>query len=189
MFNEPPHEVTDLLVKWGRGDTTALDELVPLVHEELRRLAHHFIIRERPGHTLQTTDLINEAYVRLVNQKNIQWQNRAHFFAVSARVMRHILVDYARAKGYLKRGGGVFRVTLEEAALVSEAQAAELLLLDDALKRLTKSDPRRAQVVELRYFGGLKNDEIAEVLKVTIKTVERDWRYARAWLYQEIKPE
>lgn len=187
MTTTSPHEVTDLLVRWGRGDKAALDELVPLVQEELRHLAHRYIARERPGHTLQTTALVNEAYLRLVNQAGVQWQDRAHFFAVSARVMRHILVDCARARGYAKRGGGALRVTLDEAASVSAGQAAELLALDEALKGLAEIYPRRSRVVELRYFGGLNNEEVAEVLKVTSKTVERDWRYARAWLYDELR--
>ena len=189
MTTPSAHAVTDLLVKWGHGDEAALDELVPLVHEELRRRARRYIERERPGHTLQTTALVNEAYLRLVNQTEVRWQDRAHFFAVSARVMRHILVDYARAKGYAKRGGGALRVTLDEAAGVPAGQeAAELLALDEALKGLAEIYPRRSQVVELRYFGGLNNEEVAEVLKVTTKTVERDWRFARAWLYDELRP-
>ncbi len=187
MTTPTAHEVTDLLVKWGRGDQAALDELVPLVHEELRRRAHRYIERERPGHTLQTTALVNEAYLRLVNQAGVRWQDRAHFFAVSARVMRHILVDYARARGYAKRGGGALRVTLDEAASESAGQDAELLALDEALKGLAEIYPRRSRVVELRYFGGLNNEEVAEVLKVTTKTVERDWRFARAWLYEELQ--
>lgn len=187
MTKPSAHEVTDLLVKWGRGDQAALDELVPLVHEELRRRAHRYLERERPGHTLQTTALVNEAYLRLVNHSGVRWQDRAHFFAVSARVMRHLLVDYARARGYAKRGGGALRVTLDEAAVVPAEQATELLALDEALKGLAEIYPRRSQVVELRYFGGLNNEEVAAVLKVTTKTVERDWRYARAWLYEELR--
>ena len=187
MATPSAHEVTDLLVKWGRGDKAALDELLPLVHEELRRRAHRYIERERHGHTLQTTALVNEAYLRLVNQAGVRWQDRAHFFAVSAKIMRHILIDYARSKGYAKRGGGGLRVTLDEAAGVSAGEAEELLALDEALQRLAEVYPRRSQVVELRYFGGLNNEEVAEVLKVTTKTVERDWRYARAWLYDELR--
>ncbi len=187
MATPSPHEVTDLLVKWGRGDKEALDKLVPLVQEELRRLAHRHIARERRGHTLQTTALVNEAYLRLINHEGMPWQDRAHFFGVSAMVMRHILVDYARARGYAKRGGGALRVTLDEAAGVSAGPAAELLALDEALKELAEIYPRRSRVVELRYFGGLNNEEVAEVLKVTSKTVERDWRYARAWLYDELR--
>ena len=181
------HEVTDLLVKWGRGDKAALDELVPLVQEELHHLARRYIARERPGHTLQTTALVNEAYLRLVKQEKVQWQDRAHFFAVSARVMRHILVDYARSRGYAKRGGAAHRVTLDEAVAVSSDQAADLVALDEALKSLSEIYPRRSQVVELRYFGGLNNEEVAEVLRVSTKTVERDWRYAKAWLYDELR--
>jgi RNA polymerase sigma-70 factor, ECF subfamily len=187
MTTASPHEVTDLLVKWGRGDEAALGELVPLVQEELRRLARRHLARERPGHTLQTTALVNEAYLRLVKQERVQWEDRAHFFAVSARVMRHVLIDYARSRRYAKRGGAAHRVTLDEAAVVSAARAAELVSLDEALQSLAEIYPRRSQVVELRYFGGLNNEEVAEVLKVSTKTVERDWRYARAWLYDELR--
>jgi RNA polymerase sigma-70 factor (ECF subfamily) len=180
------HEVTALLLKWRSGDKTALDKLTPLVYDELHRLAHGYIKREHSGHTLQTTALVHEAYLRLVEQEDIRWQNRAHFFAVSAQVMRHILVDYARKSRSRKRGGNVQRVSLDEAAIVSAERASELVELDDALQRLAESHPRRSKLVELRYFAGLNNQDAAEVLKVSEATVERDWRFAKAWLYREL---
>lgn len=149
-------------------------------------MAHRFMRRERKGHTLQTTALINEAYLRLVEQKNVHWANRSHFFAISAQIMRRILVDHARQYAYLKRGGGAQQVSLDEAALVTKDRARELLLLNDALDNLAKLDPRRSQVVELRYFGGLSNGEIAELLKISANTVTRDWNMARAWIYQQL---
>lgn len=181
------HDVTQLLERWRGGEKTALDELTPLVYAELRRLAHRYISHERPGHTLQTTALVNEAYVRLVDKKDIQWENRAHFFGVSAQIMRRILVDYARQSNSAKRGGAAQRVTLDEQALVSRERAAELVALDEAMNSLAAVHPRRTEVVELRYFGGLNNKEIAEVLSVSEATVERDWRFARAWLYRELQ--
>ena len=182
----PPHEITQLLVEWGSGNQAALDKLYPLVYEELRRMAHRFMRRERKGHTLQTTALINEAYLRLVDQKNVHWANRSHFFGISAQIMRRILVDHARRYAYDKRGGGVQKVSLDEAALVTKDRARELLLLDEALIGLAKLDPRRSKVVELRYFGGLDNIEIAELLKISTNTVMRDWNMARAWIYQQL---
>ena len=181
-----PHEITQLLAEWSGGNQAALDKLYPLVYDELRRMAHRFMKRERKGHTLQTTALINEAYLRLVEQKNVHWANRSHFFGISAQIMRRILVDHARQYAYLKRGGGAQQVSLDEAALVSKDRARELLLLNDALDKLAKLDPRRSQVVELRYFGGLSNDEIAELLKISANTVTRDWNMARAWIYQQL---
>jgi RNA polymerase sigma-70 factor (ECF subfamily) len=181
-----PHEITLLLAEWSGGNQAALDKLYPLVYDELRRMAHRFMRRERKGHTLQTTALINEAYLRLVEQKNVHWANRSHFFGISAQIMRRILVDHARQYAYLKRGGGVQQVSLDEAALVTKDRARELLLLNDALDNLAKLDPRRSQVVELRYFGGLSNDEIAELLKISANTVTRDWNMARAWIYQQL---
>src|SRR2546426_2895021 len=180
------HEVTELLQKWRSGDKKALDKLTPLVYEELHRLAHHYISRERPGHTLQTTALVNEAYVQLVGQ-DVEWENRAHFFAVSAQVMRHILVDYARQRSSAKRGGSHQRVDLDTEILVSQERARELVALDEALEALNEIYPRRSQVVELRYFGGLNSTEAAAVLKVSEATIERDWRFARAWLYRELE--
>jgi RNA polymerase sigma-70 factor, ECF subfamily len=180
-------EVTGLLSDWSHGDQAALEKLTPLVYEELHRLAHRYMSRERPGHTLQTTALVNEAYLRLVDQKQAHWQDRAHFFAVAAQVMRHILVDYARRRRYAKRGGATARqVSLDEAAMVSQQRAADFIALDEALERLEAIDPRKSRVVELHFFGGLNFDEIAEVLKVSPITVRRDWRSAKAWLYQAV---
>jgi RNA polymerase sigma factor (TIGR02999 family) len=180
------HEITQLLAEWSGGNQSALDELYPLVYDELHRLARRYMSRERKGHTLQTTALINEAYVRLVDQKNVPWANRSHFFAISAQIMRRILIDHARRNQYAKRGGGARQVSLEEAATVVPDQSEELLRLDEALKSLAEMDPRRSQVVELRYFGGLNNEEIAGVLHISENTVTRDWNMARAWLYQQL---
>lgn len=184
--SSPPHEITQLLAEWSDGNQAALDELYPLVYSELRRLAHGYLRRERKGHTLQTTALINEAYLRLVDQKHVQWANRSHFFGISAQIMRRILIDHARRYDYSKRGGGAQRISLDEGAVVAKQRARELLMLDEALKSLEEIDPRRSQVVELRYFGGLNNEEIASVLKISENTVTRDWNMARAWLYQEL---
>ncbi len=181
-----PQQVSQLLVAWGDGDRAALDELMPLVYEELRRLAHKCIRRERPGHTLQTSVLVNEAYLRLVDQKNIHWQDRAHFFGIAARLMRQILVDYARQRGSAKRGGDARRVPLDEAMIVSEERAADVVALDDALKSLAEIDPRKSQIVELRFFGGLSIEEAAEVLKVSPGTIMREWTLAKAWLRREM---
>lgn len=180
------HEITQLLAEWSDGNQSALDELYPLVYDELHRLARRYMSRERQDHTLQTTALINEAYVRLVDQKNVHWANRSHFFAISAQIMRRILIDHARRHAYAKRGGGAQQVSLDEAATVSRAAGAELLRLDEALKSLSQMDPRRSQVVELRYFGGLNNEEIAGVLNISENTVTRDWNMARAWLHQQL---
>ncbi|HJT26428.1 MAG TPA: sigma-70 family RNA polymerase sigma factor [Pyrinomonadaceae bacterium] len=182
----PQHEITQLLAQWREGNQSALDDLYPLVYDELHRLARRYMSRERKGHTLQTTALINEAYVRLVDQKNVPWANRSHFFAISAQIMRRILIDHARRHQYAKRGGGARQVSLEEAATVVPDQSEELLRLDEALKSLAEMDPRRSQVVELRYFGGLNNEEIAGVLHISENTVTRDWNMARAWLYQQL---
>jgi RNA polymerase sigma-70 factor (ECF subfamily) len=186
MRTHSPNEITQLLVAWGDGDQAALNELTPLVHEELRRLAHRYMGGERPGHTLQTTALVNEAYIRLIDWKNVRWQSRAHFFGVSAQLMRRILVDFARSRGYQKRGGGALAVSLDEAAFVSDDKGADLVALDEALKSLAKLDARQSKVVELRFFGGLSVDETAEVLKVSSGTVRRDWSLARAWLHREL---
>jgi RNA polymerase sigma-70 factor (ECF subfamily) len=184
----PPeqHQITQLLAEWSEGNQSALDELYPLVYKELHRLARRYMSRERKGHTLQTTALINEAYVRLVDQRNVRWANRSHFFAISAQIMRRILIDHARRHAYAKRGGGAQQVSLEEAATVTPDLSSELVRLDEALKSLAEMDARRSQVVELRYFGGLNNEEIAEILKVSENTVTRDWNMARAWLYQQL---
>lgn len=180
------HEITQLLAEWSDGNQSALDELYPLVYDELHRLARRYMSRERQGHTLQTTALINEAYVRLVDQKNVHWANRSHFFAISAQIMRRILIDHARRYAYAKRGGGAQQVSLDEAAAVTRTAGSELLRLDEALKSLAEMDPRRSQVVELRYFGGLNNEEIAGVLNISENTVTRDWNMARAWLHQQL---
>ena len=186
MSTDSPEEVTQLLLAWSDGDRAALDKLVPLVYEELHRLAHHYISRERPGYTLQTTALAHEAYLRLVDAKSVRWQNRAHFFAVAARAMRRILVDLARARHNLKRGGGAQPVSLDEALVAAPERGADLLALDEALGRLAALNPRQSQVVELRYFGGLTEEEVAEVLEVSPRTVRSDWSLARAWLYREL---
>src|SRR5207248_130051 len=178
--------VTQLLEQWSHGDDAALAELAPLVYEELRRLAHRHMGGERPGHTLQTTALVNEAYLRLAGETNPNWQSRAHFFAVAARAMRQILVNYAKSQRSQKRGGGAIKVDLGEAALVSLEQSKEIVDLHEALERLAALDSRKAQVVELKYFGGLNYDEMAEVLKVSRITVRRDWEFAKLWLYTEL---
>jgi RNA polymerase sigma factor (TIGR02999 family) len=184
-----PHEITQLLIDWGNGSQDAPEHLFPLVYEELRRLARRYMSRERPGHTLQTTAVIHEAYLRLIDQKHVQWQNRAHFFAIAAQMMRRILITHAQHHAYAKRGGGTLKVSLDEAAVLSPARAGELIALDDALKGLAVIDVRRSRVVELRFFGGLSNEEIAEVLKISPNTVTRDWNVARAWLYREMSKE
>src|SRR5687767_13014211 len=186
MQMRSPKEITQLLIAWGDGDQAALEELAPLVHSELHRLAHHYMSFERPGHTLQTSALINEAYIRLINWKNVQWQNRSHFFAVSAQLMRRILVDFARDRQYLKRGGGALQVSLAEAGALTVERSHDLLALDEALTALTDLDPRKGQMVELRFFGGLTVEEVAEVLKVSEETVIRDWRLAKVWLLREL---
>jgi RNA polymerase sigma factor (TIGR02999 family) len=178
--------VTQLLRAWSQGKDAALEELLPVVHQELRRLARRYMFGERPEHTLQATALVNEAYLRLVNSRQVNWQNRAHFFAISAQLMRRILVDYARTRGYQKRGGGVPKVTLDEALMGPQEKGHDLVALDDALKALGEVDPRKSKVVELRFFGGLSVDETAEVLKVSPDTVLRDWRLAKAWLAREM---
>jgi RNA polymerase sigma factor (TIGR02999 family) len=186
MLTHSPKEITRLLVAWGDGDRSALEELAPLVHSELHRLAHHYMGRERHGHTLQTSALVNEAYVRLIDWKDVRWQNRAHFFAVSAQLMRRILVDFARDRQYLKRGGGALRVSLGEAEAFSVERGADLVALDEALTGLAEVDRRKGQVVEMRFFGGLSVEEVAEVLKVSKETVMRDWRLAKVWLLREL---
>ncbi|MFN2415249.1 MAG: sigma-70 family RNA polymerase sigma factor [Pyrinomonadaceae bacterium] len=186
MRTQSPQEITRLLVAWGDGDQSALEELAPLVHSELRRLAHLYMGRERPGHTLQTSALVNEAYVRLIDWKNVRWQNRAHFFAVSAGLMRRILVDFARDRLYLKRGGGALRVSLGEAEALAAVRGADLVALDEALTALAEVDERKARVVEMRFFGGLSVEEVAEALKVSKETVMRDWRLAKVWLLREL---
>jgi RNA polymerase sigma-70 factor, ECF subfamily len=184
-----PQEVTQLLVDWSNGNQAALDRLMPLVYTELRQLARRYMRRERSGHTMQTTALIHEAYLRLVDQNQVRWQNQAHFFGIAARLMRHILIEHARRHARAKRGGGAGKISLDETAIVSQARAAELLALDDALEQLAAIDQRKSRVVELRFFGGLSVEEAAEVLNVAPNTVLRDWRMAKAWLRREISHE
>ena len=182
-----PDEITQLLVDWGQGNHAALEKLTPVVYEQLRRLANRYMEGQRPDHTLQTTALVNEAYLRLADQKKPNFTNRSHFFAVAAKAMRHILVDQAKAAQRQKRGGGAAKIELDDAALISPEEPRAILDLNDALERLGKLDSRKAQVVELRYFGGLKEDEIAEVLKVSAVTVRRDWVFAKTWLYGQLQ--
>jgi RNA polymerase sigma-70 factor (ECF subfamily) len=185
-MTSPSQEISQLLRAWSEGDRTALDKLLPLVYDELRRMARRHMDRQQAGHTLQTTALIHEAYLKLIDQKEAHWRNRAHFFGVAAKAMRSILVDYARASHAAKRGGEAVLVSLDEAAVASDERAAELVALDDALASLAAIDRRKCQVVELRYFGGLSVEETAEVLKVSVETVARDWRLARTWLLREL---
>jgi RNA polymerase sigma-70 factor (ECF subfamily) len=181
-----PQQVTVLLEEWSHGNEAALDKLIPLVEAELHRLARQYMSRERAGHTLQTTALVNEAYLRLAEVHDVRWQNRAHFFAIAARIMRRIMIEHARKRQQLKRGGGAVRITLDEGAIIADERSAELLALDEALVVLTAKYQRKAQVVELRFFGGLSIAESATVLKVDERTVKRDWEFARAWLHQRI---
>jgi len=180
------HELTQLLIDWSNGDRAALDKLMPLIDSELRRLAHRYMTRERAGHTLQTTALVNEAFLRLVNRKNLQWQNRAHFFGIAAQLMRTILVDHARSHASAKRGGGARKLELDEAMVVSQQKASEVIALDDALKQLALLDPQQSRIVELRFFGGLTVEQAAEVLQVSPATIKREWSTAKAWLYHEL---
>jgi RNA polymerase sigma-70 factor, ECF subfamily len=177
---------TDLLLAWGRGEAAAFDRLVPLVHDELRRLARQYMRRERPDHTLQATALVNEVYLRMIAVSRVQWQNRAHFFAIAARVMRQILVDFARRRRASQRGGAGHQVALDEALVPSPVRHPDLVALDEALKRLELVHPRKSQVVELRYFGGMKLEEAATVIGVSRDTVKRDWRFAKLWLLREL---
>jgi RNA polymerase sigma factor (TIGR02999 family) len=186
MRADSSKEITRLLVAWGDGDQSALEELAPLVYSELHRLAHHYMGRERPGHTLQTSALVNEAYIRLIDWKNVRWQNRAHFFAVSAQLMRRILVDFARQRNNLKRGGDALQVSLTEAKAFAVDRGSDLVALNEALTALAKLNHRMSQVVEMRFFGGLSIDEVAEVLKISNESVMRDWRLAKVWLLREL---
>lgn len=181
------NEVTQLLVEWGQGDQQALNQLMPLVYNELHRIAARYLRRERAGHTLQSTALINEAYLRIVNINEITWQNRAHFFGVAAQIMRRLLVDHARSKLYAKRGGGAARVTLDEAIVGAAEREVDLLALDSALQLLAEIDPQQNRIIELRFFGGLTIEETAEVLGISTATVKRDWKMAKAWLFGKIK--
>jgi RNA polymerase sigma-70 factor (ECF subfamily) len=186
MSSAAPQNITGLLVAWSNGDRAALNSLVPLIYAELHRLASRYMRQEGPGHTLNTTALVNEAYLRMVNQKEVNWQNRTHFFAVSAQSMRNILVDMARGRKRQRRGGDAEHLSLDESLVFSEERAAELIALDDALNELAKIDERKSRIVEMRYFGGLSVEETAEVLQVSVATVDREWRRARAWLYSEL---
>jgi RNA polymerase sigma factor (TIGR02999 family) len=186
MTAPSPEEVTQLLLAWREGDEAALGELLPLVYDELHRLAARYMRRESPGHTLQTSALVNEAFIRLIDQREVHWKNRAHFFGIAAQLMRRILLDHARGQARAKRGGGVHRVSLDEGAIVSAQRAAELIALDDALNALAAFDSRKSRIVELRFFGGLSNEEVAEVTGISLRTIEREWRKAKAWLHHAI---
>jgi RNA polymerase sigma factor (TIGR02999 family) len=183
---DPSNEITELLVAWSGGDKKALDELMQIVYEELRRLAHRQLAKERRGHTLQTTALVNEAYLKLVDQKRVKWQGRSHFFALSSQLMRRILVDYARSRQYAKRGGGKSALPLDEALIVAPERASEMIALDEALTELAKHDERKARIVELRFFSGMSIDETSELLGVSPGTVMKDWTLAKAWLQREM---
>ena len=185
-MSQDSHEVTQLLLQWSNGDKAALDKLVPLIYDELRRLARHYMSRERPGNTLQTTALVNEAYLRLINRKHVHWQNRAHFFAIAAQLMRSILVDHARSHAYAKRGGGARKIALDDAMAVSQQRAADVVALDDALKKLAEIDPEQSRIVEMKFFGGLTIEESAEVMGLSPATIKREWSTAKAWLYHEL---
>ena len=178
--------ITVLLLEWRDGNKAALDRLIPLVYDELRRLAHRYVQRERNGHTLQTSALVNEAYLRLAGQEDPNWENRSHFFAVTAQIMRHILIDHARRRRYLKHGGELQQVSLKEVVVMTEQRAGELIALDEALSELASFDERKSRVVELRYFGGLSLEETAGVLEISLMTVRRDWHAAKAWLYRRL---
>ncbi|MGH9802738.1 MAG: sigma-70 family RNA polymerase sigma factor [Blastocatellia bacterium] len=186
MTTPTSSNVTQLLIDWRGGNSDALNQLMPLVYDELRGLAKRYMRRESSTHTLQTNALVNEAYMRLINQQNVDWQNRAHFFAIAAQVMRHLLVDHARSKQYANRGGGAVQVTLDESVAVSDGNQVELLALNQALERLEKIDDRKSKIVELRYFGGLSSEETAKVLGVSEITVKREWAKAKAWLFREL---
>jgi len=181
-----PQDITELLICWNNGDQTALEKLLPLVEKELHRLAHIYMRREHTGHTLQTTALINETFLRLVDQNRVKWQNRAHFFGIAAQIMRRVLINYARDRHREKRGGHAVQISLSEVVLVSNEKSAELIALDEALERLALIDERKSRVVELRYFGGLSVEEAAEFLKISPRTVKREWSLAQAWLHCEL---
>ena len=182
----PPHEVTQLLLDWSEGNQAALDKLMPMVYKELRRMAHQYLSKERKGHTLQTTDLVHEAYLRLVDQRRVHWQNRAHYYGIAAQLMRRVLVDCARRRRRVKRGGGAAMVSLDEVAAVSRQSILDVLEIDEALNKLAEMDRRKAQIVELRFFGGLEVEETAAFLKISEITVMRDWKMAKAWLHKEL---
>ena len=187
MSGQPQHELTGLLQAWRSGDRAALDRLVSLVHAELHRLAHHYMARERPGHTLQTSALVNEVYLRLVDASQVDWRDRAHFFAVAATIMRQVLIQYARLRLSLKRGPTAVRVEFSELFIPSPERDTDLIALDDALNELARTEPREAKVVELRFFGGLSEAETAHVLEISDRTVRREWDHAKVWLLHELK--
>ena len=189
MNKPPPNEITERLIAWGAGDRAALDQLLPVVYQELRRMAGNYLRQENPGHTLQPTALVHEAWLRLINQARVNWRNRAQFFGVAAQMMRRILVDHAKAKHREKRGGDAVKLSLDDVINLSRERAAELLALDDALDELTRVDERKSRVIELRYFGGFSVEETAQILGVSPETVMRDWKLAKAWLYQQIRQE
>jgi RNA polymerase sigma factor (TIGR02999 family) len=186
LSHETQHDVTQILHDWSSGDTKAPERLMPFVYDELRRLARGFLARERGGHTLQPTALVNEAYLRLVDQTRVNWQNRAHFYGIASRMMRRVLIDHARSHATEKRGGGTIRLSIDDVQVSLEERATSFVALDEAMKRLEQMDERKCKVVELRFFGGLSDEEIAEVLGVTTRTVLRDWKKARLWLYREL---
>ena len=186
MAGPSQSDVTQLLVNWSNGDQQALEKLIPLVYGELRRLADRYLRRERPGHTLQSTALVNEAWMKLIDQRNVHWQNRAHFFGVAAQMIRRILVDYARSRHASKRGGHAYKISLEDVVEMPKQRDLDLVALDDALESLSKVDPQQGRVVELRFFAGLSIEETAEVLRISPATVKRDWVSAKAWLYREM---
>ena len=186
MLNVASHQITHLLVDWSRGNELALEQLMPLVYDELRRMARRYMRRQTSGHTFQTTELIHEAYLKIAGQEEPNWRNRAHFFGVAAQAMRHILVDYARSKSNRKRGGLAEKITLADNLVAAENRSEEIITLDDALKQLAVLDERKSHVVEMKFFGGLNIEEIAEVLKLSPETVKRDWRFARTWLLREL---
>jgi len=188
MDSPAPNDVTQLLIAWSNGNQAARDQLMSVVYEELHRLARRYMRRESPGHTLQTSALVNEAFLRLVDQRNVHWQNRAHFFGIAAQMMRRVLVDYARSRGCAKHGGGARALSLDEGLIVSEERSAEVVAVHEALEELAKLDARKSQIVELRFFGGFSIDETAEVLGVSPGTVMSDWTMAKAWLRREISP-
>jgi RNA polymerase sigma factor (TIGR02999 family) len=180
------HEVTQLLMAWNDGDQSALERLIPLVHAELHRIARRYMRNERAGHTLQTSALINEAYLRLIDAQQVRWQNRAHFFGIAAQLMRRVLVDFARSRGYQKRGGGALQVSLDETMVITKERGEDLVALDEALSALSELDERKGRVVEMRFFGGLNEKEISEALTVSQETVRRDWRLAKSWLRRRL---
>ena len=187
MDSPSSRHVTELLLAWGKGDKEALNQLIPLVHDELYRLAARQMKREKPGHTLQTAALVNEAYCKLVDLKSIRWQNRTHFFAIAATMMRRILIDHAKRRVREKRGGNVARISFDESAFLSDSRASELIALDEALTRLARQDPLKSRIVEMKFFAGLTFEEIAEIEQVSSRTIEREWRKAKAWLYDAIQ--